>query len=558
MKYLLCAAALFLATPAVAGTSDDTYREWFAEVSERAELPATSGTRLDRDALEELAKSKPKLPYRDLTCGVRLANGTLWLGSEHGLLHRRRGKGPWRVFHSQRYLPDNHVLDVSVGKRGQVFVRTQGGIARVYQKKTSLTEKMAEINDALQRWHVREGFIAELQLNEPGRPEAGIAFVPSSDNDGLWTSLYVAAEAYRFGTTGDPAAKRNARRSLEALMKLERITGISGFCARSWWHGEEDPAKIFGGEWHKADEGDLWWKGDTSSDELDGHYYAYAIYYDLCADDAEKSEIREYVRRITDNLLDNGLYYLDVDGKPTTWGVFPPERLNHDLKWLPERGLNSLETLSHLKVAIHIVGDSRYQEAYDELINDHAYHMNTVRQKIIWPARMVNHSDDELAFVAYLPLLWYERDPELRKVYLASIHRSFEIERPERSPYFNYIYAAALQANEWTDPSQRPTEPFVSPEAYDAQKCVNWFRGVPRDMIRWRVVNSDRADVGKILKTRFGHARSRRVLPVAERPFMRWNGDPYELDGGGDGRSRNDGAHVLVAYWMGRYHRFLD
>ena len=32
------------------------------------------------------------------------------------------------------------------------------------------------------------------------------------------------------------------------------------------------------------------------------------------------------------------------------------------------------------------------------------------------------------------------------------------------------------------------------------------------------------------------------VLPIAERPLWRWNGDPYELNGGNGGRVRDDGS----------------
>jgi hypothetical protein len=39
---------------------------------------------------------------------------------------------------------------------------------------------------------------------------------------------------------------------------------------------------------------------------------------------------------------------------------------------------------------------------------------------------------------------------------------------------------------------------------------------------------------------------------------MRWNGDPYALDGGSDGRYRDDGAAILLPYWMGRYHRLIE
>ncbi len=64
-----------------------------------------------------------------------------------------------------------------------------------------------------------------------------------------------------------------------------------------------------------------------------------------------EQEIRPYVERITDHILDHGLNYVGPPGKPTTWGVWSPKALNHDLRRIGDRGLNSLEILSHLKVA---------------------------------------------------------------------------------------------------------------------------------------------------------------------------------------------------------------
>ena len=109
-----------------------------------------------------------------------------------------------------------------------------------------------------------------------------------------------------------------------------------------------------------------------------GHYFAYQVYYDVAADDDEKQEIRGYVERITDHILDHGLYYVGPPGKPTTWGVWAPEGLNHDLRRIGDRGLNSLEILSHLKVAEHIVGKPRYTAKLRELIEKHGYAINTV------------------------------------------------------------------------------------------------------------------------------------------------------------------------------------
>ena len=171
---------------------------------------------------------------------------------------------------------------------------------------------------------------------------------------------------------------------------------------------------------------------------------------------------------------------------------------------------------------------------------------------------VVTLSDDELAFLSYYPLLILERDPHLRKVYLASIRRSWQIERPERSPLFNLIYGAALQASHWTDPLRRPETAGVDPSEYDHKECLEWFRDVPADTIGWTIKNTHRRDISIVGNNRERRPRSETVLPVSERRIMRWNGDPYTLDGGSGGRDRDDGAAILLPYWMGRYHRLID
>ena len=223
-----------------------------------------------------------------------------------------------------------------------------------------------------------------------------------------------------------------------------------------------------------------------------------------------------------------------------------------------DRGLNSLEILSFLKTAHHICGNPKYALAARELIEKHAYATNSVEQKHHWPPGWVNHSDDELAFVAYYPLLIYERDPSLRQKYLASIRRTWMIERPEHSPFFNLIYGAALQASRWEQPGERPDKPYILPIEYDRDECLEWFRDVPADTIRWTVNNSERKDLVVAGTNRGRRKRGETELPPSERCVMKWNGDPYTLDGGEEGRARDDGAFILLPYWMGRYHRLID
>lgn len=543
---------------AALATSDVPFPDWRSEMLGDRPLPTSVGHRLTAEELAAVARAQPVTPYADLTAGVRTPEGTLWVASPHGLMQLAPHSERWHLFHSRRWLPDDRVLDLAVGADGSVWVRTPAGTGRLFTRMMTLDAKMAEVHAALRKHHVWKGLVKHIALERPGDLAAGYA-QPSNDNDGLWTGLYVAAEAFRYGVTGEPEAKRNAWQSLQAMMFLEQVTGIPGFAARSFVPGDEpDPSKTHGGEWHRSADGRWWWKGDTSSDEVDGHYFAYAVYYDIVATEDEKRQIRSVVARMTDHIIDHGYYYVGPSGKHTTWGIWAPEQLNRELKRIEERGLNSLEVLSFLKVAEVMTGKPRYAAAARELIEKHGYAMNTVFQKIDWPAEAVNHSDDELAFLAYYPLLWYERDERLRAIYLLSLDRSWQIERPEGSPLWNFIYATGLQASRWKDPFQRPPEAFVPPDRYDRAICQEWLRDVPADTIRWAVRNSDRRDVAGRAKNRFGHAQALEVLPISERMMLRWNADPYELDQSGDGRERGDGVFILLPYWMGRYHRLID
>jgi hypothetical protein len=73
------------------------------------------------------------------------------------------------------------------------------------------------------------------------------------------------------------------------------------------------------------------------------------------------------------------------------------------------------------------------------------------------------------------------------------------------------------------------------------------------------VINSDRQDVGRIAVNREGRKRSLDVvLPASERRVMKWNGDPYELDGGSDGVLRDDGTFYLLPLWMALHEGLLE
>jgi hypothetical protein len=210
-----------------------------------------------------------------------------------------------------------------------------------------------------------------------------------------------------------------------------------------------------------------------------------------------------------------------------------------------ETGLRALHILSHLRVAMHVSENTpsaaRYRAEYDNLVKMHRYHLLTRNQKITIPGH-VNHSDDELAFLSYYPLLQYETDPQLRGIYKQSLERSWQVERPERNPLWNAIYAAGTGAQE-----------------FDRAESVRTLREIPMDTITWTVRNSQRLDVPlNPLADRFKRPQSLVVLPYDEIPMWKWNTNPYALDGGNGGRSEDDGAYFLLPYWMGRFHHLFE
>jgi hypothetical protein len=461
----------------------------------------------------------------------------IWIGSRQGAIRVMADGTSREYFAGQRWLPDDHVTGIGV-EDDAVWLETAKGFSRIEYRPMTLAGKSRAFVERVRARHVRWGLTADSALRAPG--DVATNQMMSSDNDGLWTAMYVVAECFRYKVTGEADARENARQGMQAIMRLESITGIPGLPARSFIKVGED-VQPKDGEWHDTPDRVWRWKGDTSSDEIVGHYFVYPLYYDLVADESEKPALRAVVDRITNHILDNNYQLIDVDGQRTRWGWWGPDAIWDDPD---ETGLRALHILSHLRVALHLTSDPRYrqkyQQAYETLIGTHKYHLLTRNQKIMVPGS-VNHSDDELAFLSYYPLLRYETDPELRKVYRLSLERSWRIERPERNPLWNFIYAIGVDATE-----------------FDRAQSIRTLQEIPMDQIQWTVRNSHRLDVPiDVLRDRQKRQQALQVLAYDELPMSKWNGNPYNLDGGNGGRSEDDGAYFLLPYWMGRYHKLI-
>ena len=502
------------------------------------------------------------VPYESMTCLNLSPNGDVWGGTNEGAWRLRDGQ--FRYFWGLRWLPDNGVRAIWSDAKGRAWLDTDKGVACIEEKPMTLPEKAAHFDQITQERHNRGGFICEINLTVPGDPSKGYKF-DVSDNDGLWTAMYIGAMSLRYGATKDPLASQHARNSMNALLDLERRTGLPGFPARAIATDDEIKKGVNGvnfearvhapGEVAKAwfrskTDPNLWCKGDTSSDELDGHYFAWYLYHLLVADAAEKKEIAAVVRRVTDHIMANGYTLVDHTGRKTRWGIWAPELINHHSFYYHLRPLNSIEILAYLKVAAHITGDARYAHAFDELVEKHHYLLNSlmVRRSVRdqWPD--INHSDDELLYLVYYPLLSLEKDPSRRRLLTQSIARTWEEGEPneqpirrEHSPLYNFIYGA------------------TTGRRCDVEEATQTLQDWPWELFDWATSGKQRTDVQVL--TASGRHRNRtqlnRVLPASERSQGRWNSSPWAADSGGHGRVEYDGVAWSLAYWMGVYHGFL-
>jgi hypothetical protein len=528
------------------------------------------------------------LPYNDFTTLAAGDRGTplidtVWFGTTKGAI-RFDGKN-WNYRQGKRWVPDDEIRQIAIAADGTAWFATKAGVGRIEPRMMTLAEKARFFEDEIDKYHRRTpyAYVDGVSVGAPG--QKGQVRQHENDNDGLWTAMYGAGEAFAYAATKDPKAKERATKAFRALRFLSQVTqggehpAPKGFPARSIlpadgpnpnrpdsaendvrYHSRDPLWKPIAPRWPKSADGKWYWKCDTSSDELDGHYFCYASYYDLVAQtDNEKREAREVIAAVTDHLLEHDFNLVDHDGKPTRWAVYGPKSLNLDPRWAGARGLNSLAILSYLRVAQHATGDKKYAEAFQRLVSEHGYLNSLVTPKPQTGPSTGNHSDDEMAFMNYYDLLKYEQDPTARRAASQSLYRYWTfLEQPERNPLFNYIFAASFTASAFGRGVQQGVPNSCLSDALDQLKRF------PLDRFNWAHTNSHRIDIVAIALGRFGrragprgHLYSGQTLPVDERYFDHWNHDPWSLNTGGSGTELGDGAVFLLPYYMGLYHGFI-
>ncbi len=507
------------------------------------------------------------LPHSDVRRMAFHPDGTLWIATALGVARLKQDQ--WSLRHSLRWLPDDDARDVAFDAKGDAWIATAKGVAVIRRRMMTLAEKAEHYYRICLERKVREPYIVGIsRLAKQG--DVSSSMHEDEDNDGEYTNHYLAMETFRGLVTGDPKAFDRARLAAETMEFFQTVTGTSGFIARTVvppdWAQPDTPnphrlhdrnrdyddrqiadalirdprMKPVETRWRPSADGAWLWKGDTSSDELCGHFFGYYIYHEFGAQsDAERQRTAKLAARVMDYLIDGKYVLRDTDGQATRWGVWDPEMLLGNGDWRAERAINAAELLAFLLTAHHLTGDDKYRKEYLRLIEDYGFLDLARAPKATNPSERTDIDSSLLALI-FPALLGIEKDDPFREAFLQGLHQWYRQIENDHNPFFNFICGA------------------YGVEDFKLEACVDFLRDAPMDLVHWTVDNREREDLALVRKPELYEWQVDRLLPASERYTMRWDKNPYLAVSGEDGFSESTGVYWLLPYWMGRHFGFIQ
>jgi hypothetical protein len=436
------------------------------------------------------------------------------------------------------------------------------------------------------------------------------------ENHGLWGSLFVASQAFRYAVTGDAGALKTLRRAFTGTYNQMKITGVEGLFTREYRDssipGDEcppdgpeysKPVDRTGNRWVKLDaEACSWywdpkagggsgamvkdnpahcvdrkyanmcWQRNCSKDESSGHNFAAAVIYLLVDDPELKGMASEILTGFANHLMDNGYRIVDYDGTPTKYGSYFALSLDE----FP--GFNANLALAATRSGLVAGGgDKKFRDAYyncllqlkgefkciageyNNPLDYREYMKDGVGLNL--PCSIQNYDNVNMALLNYFILVMYEGNEKFRNQYRYYFHEGTRYANSigqslwtELNPHWNFLIAGLL------DPTDKGTFGVTIDETA-ALKMINdgicTLKNFPEANI------DNKTDTTKYLEACLSSRHGSLALgpiPVEERcqrQFIWW-GDPYERQVcGGNPKVANRPGGYLLPYWAGRYFGFI-
>nr|WP_229216517.1 hypothetical protein [Dyadobacter sp. 3J3] len=499
----------------------------------------------DAAAKKQIGAINKKLPVTNITF-VQEVNEKIWFGSDQGAF-ALRSDNKFDYYYGERWLPGNKVIQISEGPEHSVLILTTTGLGQIAFKEMTLQDKAIYFEEQVRLRHIRNGFNASLDGMEKGNLSTG--YMSDSDNDGLWTTMYLGGEIFRYAATKDSVALQNCRESLDAIERLYTVNPVPGFPSRSFERSGHKENLSDSDRWQPSPEKEWTWKSTTSSDEIIGHVFAFGAIAELIDDEPMKKKAVMLLDTVMSHIVKNDMYLIDFDGKPTMWGKWNPKYVNSFPTNVGDRKLNSSNIVAMLQTAYYFTKKEKYKAKAFELMNKYGYYENMMRpmseigkapadadEHAKHMSDGWNHSDDEMYFIGYWGLYRYPFNDTLKTAYKKQILDHWQVERPEKDGAWN-IFTALTGTDE-----------------FDLKEAVWYLQEYPMDMINWSIKNSHRKDI-ELMEPNFRKQTTREVLPPDEKPVKRHNSNTFDLDRNGMGGTSEESAGDiwLLPYWMGRY-----
>jgi hypothetical protein len=407
----------------------------------------------------------------------------------------------------------------------------------------------------------------------------------SGENDGLWTGLYLASQAYRHAVTGDADALFNVAWILDGEELRMAITGVPGLFTRqlippgvAGLACPTDPAMYVpspdkrGNKWVRigddgcaqvADAGGTFsstshcglddfigwcFLDNVSQDEYVGHMFGLAAVARLVDDPAVRGRAVALLQQIGDHLIANDMVFVDWDDRQTQWGKIYPGAPGDTPGYLAVMGM------SFLAVIAEATGDPDHQAAYDEIAVEYPTYLDMID---LWDGDAgcgSNWNNISMLSANFHHLLWHEHDPARRAV----LETAFDVELM-RHPGGR---AAIDQKNAWFDilwASQKRLGADSDGPAFAAvEDAVCQLRQFPASnhvVARDTTVLAAEACLG-----RSGESLAAAPFDTADRcaaTFVWWQ-NPYERRVCAEEPALvKQPTGYLLAYWMARYYGFV-
>jgi hypothetical protein len=495
----------------------------------------------DSKTKKQIGDVHKKMPWTELTT-VSEIDDKIWFGSTWGAMMLRED-GKFNYYASERWIPSDTVIDIAGGPSNSVLILTSRGLGKICFEEMTLYEKAMFFEEQVRERHIRTGFNATVSGMQKGDITSGS--MEDSDNDGLWTSMYLAGETFRYAVTKSDDALQNVRESLDAMERLYTVNPLKGFPSRSF---ERRGYKYDDNAWRRADDPEWDWKSTTSSDEAIGHIFAFGVIAELVKEPELRNKAIALIDSLMSHIVDNDFYLIDWNGKPTFWGRWNPVYVNARPEMVGDRKLNSSNIIGMLQTAYHFTRNEKYRDAALHLMYEHGYLENLMRpinEIGVAPdsadqlsrdlSENWNHSDDEMYYCGYWGLYRYALNDTLKAKFREAIIDHWEAERPEKEGLWN-IMTAIADAKE-----------------IDLKEAIWYLQEYPLDLIEWTVNNSHRKDI-EMIEPGFRGQYLKEVLPPDELRISRHNSNRFDLDGNSDGRAESSAGDIwLLPYWIGRY-----